>query len=359
MPRKNLKIEKSQYRFYIGIRQSQGADARTIWEELITYASHQAPSHTTVKLWFRKLRGGQKSLEDKTRQGRPITKTSPDNIEAVRHLVEEDPHITYDEIEAETSLSRGSIHTILHEHLKLRKITSRWVPHELTEKNKVDRVTICKQNLAKFKENKWRLCDVLTGDESWFYLRQIANKQQNKSWVAAGESARTVVKRGIFEPKFMFTVFFKRSGVLHISKLDRGKTINHQSYIDDTLKPLIEGIKKQRPEYGCKNLKIHHDNARPHIHQDVVTLLEAEKFTIMGHPPYSPDLAPCDFWLFSYIKERLGDHTTAESLQSEITEIVACIPRKEWERTFDKWLERMELCIKFKGDYFEHKYNKN
>ncbi len=238
------------------------------------------------------------SLKDETRPGRPITKTTPDNIEIVRQLVEEDPYIKYDQIEAETSLSQGSIHTILHEHLELRKITSRWVPHKLTEKNKSERVRICKDNLAKFENGSWRLGDVLTGDESWFYLRQIKSKQQNKSWVGQGQSARTVTKRGIFEPKFMFTIFFKRSGMMHLSRLAKGKTIDHESYMKDTLKPLIKGLKEQRPESGCRNLKFHHDNARPHIHHLVVGLLEAEKFVIMDHPPYSPDLAPCDFWLF-------------------------------------------------------------
>ena len=95
------------------------------------------------------------------------------------------------------------------------------------------------------------------------------------------------------------------------------------------------------------------------MHETVVEFLKEEKFTIMDHPPYSPDLAPCDFWLFDYIKQRLGDHLTVESLENEITKIVMDIPKHEWEKTFDKWLERMRLCIKFKGDYFEHEINTN
>ena len=33
--------------------------------------------------------------------------------------------------------------------------------------------------------------------------------------------------------------------------------------------------------------------------------LEDQNFVVMDHPPYSSDFAPCDFWLFSYIKARL------------------------------------------------------
>ena len=77
----------------------------------------------------------------------------------------------------------------------------------------------------------------------------------------------------------------------------------------------------------------------------------------MDHPPYSPDLAPSDFWLFDYVKQRLDDHTSAESLVKQITKIVNDIAKEEWQKRFYKWIERMELCIKNKGDYFEHLIN--
>ena len=49
----------------------------------------------------------------------------------------------------------------------------------------------------------------------------------------------------------------------------------------------------------------------------------------MPHPLYSPDLAPCDYWLKN-------------------------ISEEEFKKTFDKLLERMELCINNHSDYFEH-----
>ncbi len=90
------------------------------------------------------------------------------------------------------------------------------------------------------------------------------------------------------------------------------------------------------------------------MHQSVITYLNEQKMTIINHPPYSPDLAPSDFWLFNRIKTSLTDHTSAESLVSQITSIVENIPRSEYQKTFNKWIERMELCITNKGDYFEH-----
>jgi len=92
-------------------------------------------------------------------------------------LIEENPSITYAQIIAETSFSHGTIHTIIHDCLKIKKILGPGYPTNwLSETNKKDRVQICQENLAKFNEAKWRLCDVITGDEAWFYLRQIGRK---------------------------------------------------------------------------------------------------------------------------------------------------------------------------------------
>ena len=67
----------------------------------------------------------------------------------------------------------------------------------------------------------------------------------------------------------------------------------------------------------------------------------------MDHPPYSPDLAPSDIWFFDYIKLRLDNHPNAESLASQVLEIVETIPHQKYIKTFNKWLERIKLCVNF------------
>ena len=90
----------------------------------------------------------------------------------------------------------------------------------MSAENRQDRVKICQENLAMFEENMWRLYDVVAGDESLFYHRQIGHKQSNASWVAEGESPRTEVRQRCFEPKTMFSIFFESNGVFdHICSL--------------------------------------------------------------------------------------------------------------------------------------------
>ena len=130
-----------------------------------------------------------------------------------------------------TTLHPPTIHSILHEQLRLRKVRSRFVPHDLTEANKRLRVKLCKDTLAKLEEGKWRLCDIITGDESWFYHRQIGRKQSNASWIGEGDSPRTVVQRDRFEPKTMFAIFFRTTGEVHISFTPNGETITSDLYV--------------------------------------------------------------------------------------------------------------------------------
>ena len=109
-----------------------------------------------------------------------------------------------------------------------------------------------------------------------------------------------------------------------------------------------------RPSTGTNNLKFHHDNARPHVHSSVISYLKQQNFVIMDHSPYSPDLAPSDLWLFDYTKQHFDSQPDVESLAKAIKAIVESIPKQEYLKTFEKWIERMELCIKHEGHYFEH-----
>jgi transposase len=182
-------------RYYIKIRTILRIDAKTIHEELTTALGPGAPSYRTVARWAQRFREGREDVNDDPRSGRPVSELTDENIELVRQVINNDPHSTYDEIIAETSLSYGTIERIIHDCLKMKKVTSRWVPHELTDKQKHERVKLCRENLAKFHAGSWRLCDIITVDEVWIYHRQIGHKSTNKSWVGEGESPRTMVRR--------------------------------------------------------------------------------------------------------------------------------------------------------------------
>jgi histone-lysine N-methyltransferase SETMAR len=342
------------FRFYIKMRTALSIPARIIYDELNSIYGNEAPGLSTVKRWSKLFRDGREEIEDEARPGRPMTETTTENIEQVRLLIDDNPYITIEDIQEQTDLSHGTVQRIITDHLKLRKITARYIPKDLTDLQRAERVRICKQNLAKFHQGTWRLCDIITGDESWFHHKQIGRKISNKAWVSIGDPPPTVVRGSRFAPKTLFSIFFKSTGPMLIHRIERGQTIDHHYYINQCLRPLIDEIKRQRPSYGTRGIKIHHDNGRPHVHEDVSDYLESEGLTIIPHPPNSPDLSPCDFWLFSLIKDNLTDQDDSESLHDAVIDFMNSLNPNEYKKTFEKWVERMQLCVDNHGDYFEH-----
>jgi [histone H3]-lysine36 N-dimethyltransferase SETMAR len=347
-------MEKEHLRFYIKTRTILEVSAKTIHEELTLAYGSDVVSYSTVQKWAKLFRDGRMEVEDDLRCGRPVSVVTEENIDLVRDIIEEDPHATYDDIAKESELSHWSINVIIHEHLKLEKISSRWVPHDLTDQQKRNRVNFCRENLAKFRTNSWRLCNIVTGDETFIYLRQIGRKQSNARWTAQGESPGTVVRRSIYEPKVLFSIFFKSTGPLLVHAVDKGIKIDRFYYRDNCLKQVVREIKKQRPKTGTRGVKLLHDGASPHDNQEVRDYLKEEGVGLIPHPAYSPDLSPCDYWLNDYIKSRLEDQKDEKSLFKAVSKIVNNIPKEEYKKTFDKLIERMQLCIDNNGEYFDH-----
>ena len=112
--------------FRRGLTQQQCID------ELHSIFGDEAPSRTSVYRWYGEFSGCRSSLQDKFRECRPKSVVVPETIDAVRQLILQDLHVTYHEIETTLGISEISIHSILHEHLTVKKICSRWIPHNLS-----------------------------------------------------------------------------------------------------------------------------------------------------------------------------------------------------------------------------------
>ena len=85
----------------------------------------------------------------------------------MRELILQDRHVTYREIETTLGISGTSIHSIFHKHLTVKKICSRWIPHNLSIAQKKARVDWSKEMLQKYDRGASKhVYDIVTGDES-------------------------------------------------------------------------------------------------------------------------------------------------------------------------------------------------
>jgi len=101
--------------------------------------------------------------------------------------------------------------------------------------------------------------------------------------------------------KKMLVCFFDHKGIVHYGFIAQGQTVNEQDYLE-TLTMLRESIRRKRPELWPDKWILHHDNAPAHDTLRVREFLAKNFITKMHHSPYSPDLAPYDFWLFPKLK---------------------------------------------------------
>ena len=140
-------MEKICWRAYIRTRFLLGLNATEIHNELTTAYGQDIVSYRTVAQWVNRLSSERESLENDARQGRPVAFVTQQNIDAVADLFNDDPHISIDYIAYILDISHGSVSTILKHHLKLTKLSSRWVSHELTLAQWQRRVEICVENV--------------------------------------------------------------------------------------------------------------------------------------------------------------------------------------------------------------------
>ena len=96
---------------------------------------------------------------------------------------------------------------------------------------------------------------------------------------------------------------------------------------------------------------LHHDNAPAHASLLIREFLAKQETIVVPQPPYSPDLAPADFFLFPKLKSTLKGRRfqTKEEIKENSLQDLRAIP----QNTFQNWKKRWERCINSRGEYFE------
>ncbi|KAF2904363.1 hypothetical protein ILUMI_01821 [Ignelater luminosus] len=107
----------------------------------------QAPSLATIYLWFKEFERERLSIKQQKGAGRPPTAVTEENIVDVKEIIENDNQASHAIIEHQLRIGSSAVRTIIHDHLHLKKVVSRFVPHQLSEFRKAERVKICHENL--------------------------------------------------------------------------------------------------------------------------------------------------------------------------------------------------------------------
>ena len=184
------------------------------------------------------------------------------------------------------------------------------------------------------------------------YAYEPESKQQSTVWVFQDEQSPTKVVRARRSSKQMVACFFRKTGHVATVPLVQRRTINSEWY---TIICLPEVFGKVRKTNCRRRIIFQQDNASSHTSAQTRDFLRTDNIELMGHPAYSPDLAPNDFFLFPDIKNKLQDQrfSTPEEAFNAFKMHVLETPQSEWKKCFENWFKRMRKCIDLHGEYFE------
>jgi len=119
---------------------------------------------------------------------------------------------------------------------------------------------------------------------------------------------------------------------------------------------LSRALREKRPEYEQRHDKVIllHDNARPHVAKVVKKYLETFKWDVLPHPPYSPDIASFDYWLFRRMQHDLASHwfTSFAEIENWLQNWIASKDESFFRDGIRKLPERWEKVVGSDGQYF-------
>lgn len=332
----------------------KGMGPKEIFEDMSATLRDSAPSYATVKKWAALFKGGRENLEDDDRSGRPSTSVTEDTISKVENLVMADRRLTVRYLAAKVGISATSVETILHQHLRLNKVSARWVPRMLSPSQKMERVRVSTTLLERLNEDPHFMDRLVTQDETWVPHFDPETKAESMQWKHTDSPPPRKFKVAKSVGKIMTTIFWDSEGLLLVDFLQHGMTITGQYYADLLVK-LREAIKEKRRGKITKGVLLLQDNAPVHKSRVAMEKAKSLGFELLPHPPYSPDLAPSDFYLFPNMKKHLRGRVF--SSDDEVISAVKVVLEGFDNNFFLTGLQMLEKrwnkCVAVEGDYIE------
>ena len=136
----------------------------------------------------------------------------------------------------------------------------------------------------------------------WVYGYDVETRMQSSQWMGKGSRPKNKARMIRSKIKVILFVFFYWKGIVHHEFVPRGHMINRQFY-QEVLARLRDAVRKKRPElWENQTWMLHNDNAPAHASLHIRSYLAKYQTSVVPHPPYSPELAPADFFLFPNLK---------------------------------------------------------
>lgn len=339
-----------EYRSVIKFFVLRGDNNQEILNQLQTTYGNICPSRTTIYDWIRQFKHGRQSVFDDEKVGRPC-EISDQKREECLQIVKEERRITIKDISQRLNVSTGGVHAILNES-GVRKLSSRFVPSFLSSEMCENRRECCQANLLIFDEHGDQfLRNIITVDETPLSLYIPETKRESSEWKFPEETSSRKMRSGTCHRKsLMLTIFWDQSGVICTDFAEKGLRINSTYYSN-----LVDTCRRNRRKPQGLPLWLLQDNAPIHKSAETMAVIEKNGFVLLDHPPYSPDLAPSDFYLFRHMKKHLRGkiYQNPADLKQSVELFLKDQSPVFFKNAFLELIHRWKKCVDQNGSYIE------
>lgn len=306
------------------------------------------PSRNTILLWVRNF---QNTAFGTTRRrgGSRRTVRTPANIEAVRHAVERSPRRSAILHAQALRISDRSVRRILHDDLSFH-------PYKIATVQELQAFDF--ERRLNFAQTMLRMIDedpgiiVLSSDEAHFHLNGCVNKQNFRYWAPTNPQElhqqplhceRVTVWAAVCRSTVLGPYFFEENG--------QTVTVNSARYVAMIRDFLIPELRRHR--IPLRRVWFQQDGATAHTSRASMAQLRGffpgKLISLRGDiewPARSPDLSPCDFYLWGYLKGRVyvDRPNNLNQLKENIRREIREIPRQTLERVMTNFSRRLVQC---------------
>ncbi len=286
-----------------------GFDPKRTINSLRAAFDNHTLSHTQIRYWFKRfMQDSNQGTADSKRPGRPKSKWTDEEILKVRQELESDRRSTVRQLAEGVDMSHTSVHTVIKKDLKMKKLAAKFVPRVLTEDQKKTRLNVATANLDWISKDNSILNRIIATDESWVFTYNPRTKVSDMQWTHSDEPHPRKALHAQSQKKTMLILYFDCQGVILADFHDEG-TVTKKVYVQ-SLKRMREAVRRKRPHlWGPpRSFILLQDNASPHTADITVEYMDKVEIETWPHPPYSPDMSPCDFWAFPRLKKCIHSH---------------------------------------------------
>lgn len=294
------------------------------------------------------------SVDRKTHKRRRDAIRTPEFIEQLQNMIDEDPSKSIRALARELNVDEKTVRNCVHEDIRYKSyaLKKHQFMNEATMERRADKAA---RLLVKLKHPQAQNQLIFFSDEKNFCQDQKVNKR-NDRWLCADVEEVPVVMSTKFPATVMVLGVISSEGdVMPPFFFEEGLRVNADAYIhvmDTVVKPWMEGIA------GDRHYVFQQDGAPAHTANKTQAWLAdnlKEFWPKNIWPPSSPDCNPCDFFLWGVCEREVNKcpHNTKASLKTKITQVMAGLDKDMVANACRRFRSRIERVVDADGGFIE------